>query len=213
MIARRELILRYSGARDYLNRLITFAEAARSELAPDSQLLAQYDYECWIAEIKSYQQFACQRCGTFVLADPFGPGAYMVEQYTRVCGMCYDELTRSSSTVQRRLARLAVYAHDHPDRCAGLIVDTQRRLDLSDWQLDSYLGLDDIGVARLALCPRPRPGHEAADIATLATIAGCSEAQLRRLFTDEPQVGAGALAGERPAPRPFRLDTDEAFPF
>jgi len=213
MIAQDEFIQRYGGAREYLDQLIAFAEAARNELAPDSPLLAQYDYECWMAEIKSYQQFACQRCGTFVLADPFGPGAYTVEQYTRVCDVCYDELTRSSATVQRRLARLAVYAHDHPVHCAGLIVDTQRRLDLNDWQLDSYLGLDDIGVARLALCPRPHPGDEAADIATLATIAGCSEAQLRRLFTDEPQAGADARVGERPAPRPFRLDTDESLPF
>jgi hypothetical protein len=47
----------------------------------------------------------------------------------------------------------------------------------------------------------------------LATIAGCSEAKLRRLFTDESQVGADALPGERPAPRPFRLDLGEALPF
>lgn len=213
MIARHELVLRYGGAREYLDQLIAFAEAARNEFAPDSPLLAQYDYECWMAEIKSYQQFACQRCGMFVSADPFGPGAYMVEHYWRVCDMCYDELTRTSTTVQRRLARLAVYAHDHPDRCAELIVETQRRLQMNDWQLECYLGLDDIGVARLALCPRPRPGDEAADVARLATIAGCSEEQLRRLFTDEPPVEADARAGERPAPRPFRLDTDEALPF
>ncbi len=213
MIARHDLIQRYGGVREYLDQLIAFAEAARKDLAPDSPLLTRYDYDCWMAEIVSYQQFSCQRCGTFVSAEPFGSGAYMVEHYTRVCGMCYDELTRTSSTVQRRLARLAVYAHEHPALCAGLIVDTQRRLHMNDWQLDFYLGLDDIGVARLALCQRPRPGHEDADIATLATIAGCSEAQLRRLFTDVPQVGADALPIERPAPRPFRLDTDEALPF
>jgi hypothetical protein len=166
-----------------------------------------------MAEIWSYQQFSCQRCGTFVSADPFGSGAYMVKPHTRVCGMCYDELTRTNSTVQRRLARLAVYAHEHPDLCAGLIVDTQRRLHMNDWQLDFYLGLDDIGVARLALCQQPRQGHEDADIAMLATIAGCSEAQLRRLFTDEPQLGTDAFPGERPAPRPFRLDSDDPLPF
>jgi hypothetical protein len=213
MIARRELILRYSGAREYLDQLVAFAEAARNELTPDSPLLAEYDYECWMAEIKYYQQFACQRCGTFVLADPFGLGAYMVEQYTRVCDTCYDELSSTSTTVQHRLARLAVYALDHPDHCAGLIVDTQRRLQMNDWQLESYLGLDDIDVARLALCPRPHPGHEAADIAMLARIVDCSEAQLQRLFAEEVQVEADALAGERPGPRPFRLDTDEALPF
>ncbi len=60
---------------------------------------------------------------------------------------------------------------------------------------------------------RPRPDDEAADIATLATIAGCSEEQLRRLFTDEPQVGADAGVGERPALCPFRLDRDEPLPF
>jgi len=192
MIARHELIQRYGGAREYLDQLIAFAEAARQDLGPDSPLLAQYDYACWMAEIMSYQQFSCQRCGTFVSADPFGPGAYMVEPSTRVCGMCYDELSSTSSTVQRRLARLAVYAHEHPDRCAGLIVDTQRRLHMDDWHLDFYLGLDDLGVTRLALCQRPRPGHEDTDIAMLATIAGCSEAQLRRLFTDEPQLGTDA---------------------
>jgi hypothetical protein len=84
---------------------------------------------------------------------------------------------------------------------------------MSDWQLEFHLGLDNIGVARLALCPRPRPGDEAADIAMLATIVGCSEEQLRRLFTDEPQVGADALAAERPVPGPFRLDSDKALPF
>ena len=119
----------------------------------------------------------------------------------------------TNSSVQRRLARLAVYAQDHPDRCAGLIVETQRRLHMDDWQLECYLGIDEIGVARLALCPRPRPDHEAADIATLARIAGCSEAQLRRLFTDESQVGANAHAGERPAPHSFRLDMDETLLF
>ncbi len=213
MIARHDLIQRYGGVREYLDQLIAFAEAARNELALDSPLLTQYDYECWMAEIRSYQQFSCQRCGTFVSAEPFGPGAYMVESSTRVCGMCYDELTRTSPSVQRRLARLAVYAHEHPDLCAGLIVETQCRLHMNDWQLECYLGLDDLGVARLALCQRPRPGHENADIATLATMVGCSEAQLRRLFTDEPQIGLDALPGERSAPRPFRLDSDEALPF
>src|SRR6266511_6105230 len=58
---------------------------------------------------------------------------------------------------------------------------------MNDWQLECYLGFDDIGVARLALCPRPHPGDEAADIATLASIAGCSEAQLGRLFTENPR--------------------------
>jgi hypothetical protein len=82
MIARHELIQRYGGAREYLDQLVAFAEAVRNELAPDSPLLTQYDYDCWMAEIKSYQQFSCQRCGTFVLADPFGSGAYMVEHYT-----------------------------------------------------------------------------------------------------------------------------------
>ena len=125
-------------------------------------------------------------------AESFGSGAYMIKHSTRVCGRCYDDLTRTSATVQRRLARLAVYAHEHSDLCAGLIVDTQRRLHMNDWQLDFYLGLDDLGVAHLALCQRPRPGHEAADIAMLATIAGCSEAQLSRLFTDEPQLGTDA---------------------
>src|SRR6266508_4597485 len=85
MVARHELIQRYGGAREYLDQLIAFAEAARQDLGPDSPLLAQYDYACWMAEIMSYQQFSCQRCGTFVSADPFGPGASMVEPSTRVC--------------------------------------------------------------------------------------------------------------------------------
>jgi hypothetical protein len=136
MIARHDLILRYGGVREYLDQLIAFAEAARNRLAPDSPLLTQYDYACWMAEIGSYQQFSCQRCGTFVLADPFGAGAYMVEPYACVCGMCYDELSGTSPSVQRRLARLAVVAHEHPDLCASLIVDTQRRLHMNDWQLE-----------------------------------------------------------------------------
>mgnify|MGYP000870267780 CR=1 FL=1 len=42
MIARQDLIQRYGGAREYLDQLIAFAEAARNELAPDSPLLTQY---------------------------------------------------------------------------------------------------------------------------------------------------------------------------
>jgi hypothetical protein len=213
MIARYDHIQRYSGVRSYLDQLIAFVEAARNELAPDSSLLTRYDYDCWMAEITSYQQFSCERCGSFVSAEPFGPGAYTVEEYSRVCDQCYDELTSTSATVQRRFARLAVYAEDHPELCAGLIVEMQLRLGLNDWQLEHELDLDDIGVARLALCPRPRPGHEDTDIATIATIAGTSTEQLRRLFADEPSAGAQARAGQRRAQRPFRLDTDEAVPF
>jgi len=213
MNARDDLIHRYSGIRAYLDRLVAFAEAARDELAPDSPLLRQYDYDCWMAEITSYQQFSCQRCGSFLSAEPFGPGAYMVEEYARVCELCYDELTRRGATVQRRFARLAVYAEDHPELCAGLIVKMQLRLHMNDWQLEHELGLDDSGVARLALCPRPRPGHEDTDIATIATIAGTSTEQLGRLFVDESSTGVETRAGKRPAERPFRLDTDEAVPF
>ncbi len=174
-------IRQYSGARAYLDQLVAFAEAAQNELAPDSPL--GINTAGWLAEIQSYQQFACQRCGTFVSSDPFGAGAYSVEDDARVCAVCYEALTRTRTGIQHRCARLAVYAQDHPELCAGLIVAFQRRHNLDDWQLDQTLGLDELTISRLALCPRPRP--DTTDLADLARVLGCVKIQLQPLFSDE----------------------------
>ncbi len=98
-------IRQYSGARAYLDQLVAFAEAAQNELAPDLAIGDQYSRLAG-TEIQSYQQFACQRSGTFVSSDPFGAGAYSVEDDARVCAVCYGALTRTRTGIQHRSARL-----------------------------------------------------------------------------------------------------------
>lgn len=178
-----EHVHRYSGLREWFDQLVSFAEAARQELLPDSPLLAQYDYENWMGQLQAYQHVCCQRCGAFLSADALGLGAYAFEAFARICGACYDELACVQPGGLRRLARLTAYAQEQPHLFVGLLVTAQERLQLDDWKLESYLGLDAPGVIRLALTPLPGAGHSEADIAMCARIAGCDVDVLHRLLT------------------------------
>jgi hypothetical protein len=178
-------IQRYSALREWFDTLVGFVEAARQELAQDSPVLARYGYDNWMGQLRAYQQVCCQRCGAFLSADALGLGAYAVVPFARVCGGCYDELTRGRSDNRRRLARLTAYAQEHPQLFVGLLVAAQQRLQLDDWELECALELDAVGVLRLALAQRPRPDYGAEDIAIIAHGAACDPTALDRLLTAE----------------------------
>jgi hypothetical protein len=182
---REEFILRYEELRCWFDELVALAEAARQELAPDSPLFAQFDYDNRIGQLRSYQMISCQRCGEFLHRDALGLGAYAVEPFLRVCSVCYEEVTGPEQPDQRRLARLAAYAQEQPQLFVGLLVDAQRRLELDDWGLESYLRLDNAGIVRLALAQRPRAGHEDEDLVAIAGMVGCPSTLLHRLLMEE----------------------------
>src|SRR5262245_7171505 len=97
-----EHVQRYSGLREWFDKLVHFAEEARQSLAEDSPLLAQYDYDDWMGQLRAYQQVCCQRCGVFLSTDALGLGAYAVEPFARACGACYDEPAHGRPTGHRR---------------------------------------------------------------------------------------------------------------
>jgi len=177
-----EHVHRYSGLREWFDQLVSFAEAAQQGLLPDSPLLAQYDYENWMGQLQAYQHVCCQRCGAFLSPDALGLGAYALEPFARICGTCYDELTEGQSGIRRRLARLTAYAQEQPQLCVSLLVAAQERLQLDDWALERHLGVNRVGVLRLALAPLPHPDREDEDIDRIAREIGGDMDVLRHLF-------------------------------
>jgi hypothetical protein len=184
-VDRHAFIERYCDVRSWFDQLVRFAEAAREELAPDSPIFAHCDYDNWMGQMHAYQLVCCERCGAFLQRDALGLGAYTIEPFSRICGICYDEVTRREQGSRRRLARLTAYAQEQPQLFVGLLVEAQRRLGLDDWELESCLRLEGAGIVRLALAQRPRVGHEDEDLVAIAGMAGCSATLLHRLLTEE----------------------------
>jgi hypothetical protein len=84
-----------------------------------------------------------------------------------------------------------------------------RRRKVADWALEHELGVDEGGLLRLALSPRPRPDHADDDIALLVAATGCEEAALRLILD-----GDQALSEVAAASAPSVDDTaDEQLPF
>lgn len=141
----------------------------------------------WLGQLLAYQSGFCERCGTCLVRDMLGFEAFAVdEEFQRICGICYDELAPHHRAM-RRLSRLRAFAQEHPDLMAGVIVEAQQRWNLDDYNIQWKLGVDEIGVLRLALCHRPRAGHEAADKEKIAAIAGCTQEQLQRILFELPE--------------------------
>jgi hypothetical protein len=207
-----EWIERYRGARAWLDELIAFVEAIGPEVA--STVRAQDDYDSWIGQLRAYQWVCCERCGAVLAEDVLGAEAFSIGDFQRVCGVCHDELSGPCPNSMRRLARLTVYAAEHPDLLVGLLVEAQRRHRLDDRALEWRLGLHASGVLRLALCQRPRVGSEDGDLAAIAAAVGCPSEELRRLFAEAPEgEPAMATATRRNADGEPDADKVEVLPF
>jgi hypothetical protein len=182
---RRESIERYRGARFWLDEAIAFIEAA-SPYVP-AAVYPKQNADMWLGQLLAYQSGFCERCGTCLVRDMLGWEAFAVnEEFRRVCGICHDELVQHVP-VMRRFSRLRAFAQEHPELMAGVIVEAQQRWKLDDYRLPWKLGVDEVGVLRLALCHRPRAGHEAEDKEKIAAIAGCTPQQLQHILFELPQ--------------------------
>jgi hypothetical protein len=174
----------YAQARAWLDELAAIVRSARDMLPTGSSVFEGRDVDVWLGELAAYQQITCQRCGVVLSADVLGPAAYAVPPFARICGDCYSDCAPEGAP-WRCHARLAAYAAERPDLFAGLLVDAQTRLGLDDWHVERALGLDGVGIIRLALCPRPRPGQEEADLAHLAASVGVKVERLAGILKAE----------------------------
>ncbi len=68
------------------------------------------------------------------------------------------------------------------------------RRKVADWALEHELGVDEGGLLRLALSPRPRPDHADDDIALLVAATGCEEAALRRILAEDREAESRATS-------------------
>lgn len=182
---RYESIERYRGARHWLDETIAFIEAARPYI-PEA-VFPDQNADMWLGQLLAYQSLFCERCGTCCVIDVLGLEFFAVdEEFQRVCGICHDELVPRHRAI-RRLARLRAFAQEHPDLMAGVIVEAQQRWNLEDYKIQLKLGVDEIGIVRLALCHRPRTGHEAEDKEKIAAISGCTQERLQRTLFELPE--------------------------
>jgi hypothetical protein len=84
------------------------------------------------------------------------------------------------------------------------------RRKVADWALEHELGVDEGGLLRLALSPRPRPDHIDDDIALLVAATGCEGAALRQILQEDQAVESVITS----ASAPVSEDTiDEQLPF
>lgn len=123
----------------------------------------------------------CSRCGLQLLYGLLGYLWFPDGPAERLCPQCYAP-HQFQSDLGPRHAQLVVLARQRPELMATVLAVVLGRSELHDFRLVQDLGLDDIGFARLALCPQPRPGHEAEDVARLADIAGCQPTAIADLL-------------------------------
>jgi len=189
----------YTTIRAGLVQFSRFVRAIEQHAGRDACLAVRSDYDMWITELEYALQIYCEQCGRQLNYDLLGIEAYATEAGARLCRHCYDRAAHSRDTVSigYRGARLAAHGATHPEQLAGVLARAMERRNVADWALEHELGVDEGGLLRLALSPRPRPAQAGDDIALLVAATGCREAALRRLL-EEDQAAASEVAA---APR------------
>jgi hypothetical protein len=180
----------YSTIRAGLIQLTRFVRALEENGGRDACLGVRPDYDMWITELEYALQIYCERCGRQLDYDLLGIEAYATKTGAHLCRPCYDKGTRSRDTgwIGYRGARLAAHGATHPDLLAGVLARAMERRKCADWALEHELGVDESGLLRLALSPRPRSDHAGEDIAVLIAATGCREAALRRILKEEREA-------------------------
>jgi hypothetical protein len=188
-----------------------FVRALEQRVGRDACLAVRPDYDLWITELEYALQIYCEQCGRQLNYDLIGIEAYATTAGARLCRRCYDNATLNHETtsIGYRGARLAAHGAAHPDCLAGVLARAMERRKIADWALEHELSVDEGGLLRLALSPRPRPGHANDDIALLVAATGCEGAELRLIVEEDhaavPEVVASPLVVDDAA--------DEQLPF
>ena len=201
----------YRTIRAGLVQFSRFVRAIERQAGRDACLAVRPDYDLWITELEYALQIYCEQCGRQLDYDLIGIEAYATKAGAHLCRRCYDHATQSRDTpsIGYRGARLAAHGATHPDCLAGVLARAMERRNVADWTLEHELGVDEGGLLRLALSPRPRPDYADEDIALLVGAIGCQEAALRRIL-EEDQAAASDLVAS-----PLVADdaADEQLPF
>jgi hypothetical protein len=202
----------YLTIRAGLVQFARFVRAIEQHAGRDACLAIRPDYDLWITELEYALQIYCQQCGRQLNYDLLGIEAYATTVGARLCRLCYDHATHSRDTaaIGYRGARLAAHGATHPDLLAGVLARAMERRNIADWALEHELGVNEGGLLRLALSPRPRPEQIDNDIALLAAATGCQEAALRRILEEEWEAESTLASVSTPASN----DTaEESLPF
>jgi len=202
----------YLAIRAGLVQFSRFVRAIEQHAGPDVCLAVRPDYDLWITELEYALQIYCEQCGRQLNYDLLGIEAYATTAGARLCRRCYDNAThsRDTSSIGYRGARLAAHGATHPDLLVSVLARTMEWRNIADWALEHELGVDEGGLLRLALSPRPRPDHTDDDIALLVAATGCQEAALRRILGEDREVESQITS----ASAPVAADTaDEQLPF
>jgi len=80
------------------------------------------------------------------------------------------------------LERYARRLRHHPAFMGYVLWLVMAAEDMDEDGLARQLGLGPQGLARLALCRRPRPEHFSADVQAIADFTGADPAELRRVL-------------------------------
>ncbi len=201
----------YLTIRAGLVQVSRFVRAIEQQTGRDACLAVRPDYDLWITELEYALQIYCEQCGRQLNYDLLGIEAYATKAGARLCRRCYDQatLSRDTAAIGYRGARLAAHGKSDPDVLAGVLARAMERRNVADWALEHELEVNEGGLLRLALSPRPRPDQADNDIALLVAATGCREAALRRLL-EEDQSAVSDVASAAPV----RVDTaDEQLPF
>lgn len=184
----------YRTIRAGLVQFSRFVRALEERVGRDTCLAIRSDYDLWITELEYALQIYCEQWGRQLNYDLIGIEAYATSEGARLCCRCYDNPTHSRDTawIGYRGARLAAHGATHSDCLAGVLARAMERRKIADWALEHELGVDEGGLLRLALSPRPRPDYADEDIALLSAATGCEEAALRRIL-EEDQAAASEI--------------------
>jgi hypothetical protein len=189
-----------------------FVRALEQQVGRDACLAIRSDYDLWITELEYALQIYCEQCGRQLNYDLIGIEAYATSEGVRLCRRCYDNATHSRDTawIGYRGARLAAHGAAHPDCLANVLARTMERRNIADWALEHELGVDEGGLLRLALSPRPRPNQADDDIALLVAATGCEEAALRQILRGDQAAESVITSASAPV---SEATADEQLPF
>jgi hypothetical protein len=183
--------LAYRELRLHIKLLLPLVRAAEKTLGP-LELPEGINASGMQYELDSH----CSQCGRQLLYGLLGYEWFPHGPAERLCPQCYAPL-QFQEDLGPRHAQLIALSREHPHLMATVLGAVLGQSELHDFRLVQDLGLDDLGFTRLALCARPRPGHEIEDIARLADIAGCAPAAVANLLARAAAPGPPA-AGSAP---------------